>query len=217
MNCNGVKARYHYGMKNDSVQWSNVTLSHLEDLQQNVTGGRLLKTLEGFSYKLFDVNFLNKDFYKEIDHEYHDLAKWLVSDATQMHGLALMYFDSLKFNEPFYPELMEDYDIQFQEWVLFESSYQKLVWSGITRYNEELCAVVKFESLYNPLEMNSEKVTFKGRSLYWGEYWISLEDKQVEYSIMIEDVIFKLRTDAMANPQLLDLQREIVFKKIHNF
>jgi len=54
---------------------------------------------------------------------------------------------------------------------------------------------------------------FKGRSLYWGELWISLEDKQVEYATMVEDVIFELNLTGNPQKQLLDLQRDVTFTK----
>jgi hypothetical protein len=62
--------------------------------------------------------------------------------------------------------------------------------------------------------MNNTEMTFKGRSLYWGEMWISMEDKQVEYATMVEDVVIKLKSAAFPQEQLIDLQREVSFNKI---
>ena len=61
--------------------------------------------------------------------------------------------------------------------------------------------------------MNTPNMKFKGRSLYWGELWISLEDKQVEYATMVEDVIFELNLTGNPQKQLLDLQRDVTFTK----
>jgi hypothetical protein len=77
-----------------------------------------------------------------------------------------------------------------------------------------ICAIVKFESYYNPLEINNPDMTLKGRPLYWGEMWISLTDKQVEYSLKHEDVIFKFKRASFPQEQFLDLQREIIFEKL---
>ena len=57
-------------------------------------------------------------------------------------------------------------------------------------------------------------MSVKGRSLYYGEIWISLSDKQVEYATMVEDVIMKLKSASFPDEQLIDLQREIIFNKV---
>jgi hypothetical protein len=41
-----------------------------------------------------------------------------------------------------------------------------------------------------------------------------LSDKQVEYASMAEDVIMKLKGPLFPEEQLIDLQREIVFRKV---
>lgn len=213
-NCNAVKATYSTGLKNDSVRWKDVSLAQITDFQQKDYKGTALPSFDGFTYQVNETNFLADDFYKSIPLEHRDLAKWLVSDAIQMQGLAWYVFDSLEFNKPYVPKFLSNYDIKFQDWVTFTSRYQKLIWTGITQCNNEVCAVVKFESLYNPLKIENEQMTVKGRSLYYGELWISLIDKQVEHAWMLEDVVMKITSPAFAQEQLIDLQRDVVFTKV---
>ncbi len=213
-NCNAVNASY-ITLPNDSVAWNNVTLAQISDFQQTVFSGSPLPSFNGFSYKINATNFLNDQFYHSISPEQRDLAKWLVSDAIQMQGLARYIFDSLSFNKPFSPSFLKNYDITFNDWVTFTSRYQKLTWTGITKYNNQVCAIIKFESLYNPLKVDNSQMSVMGRSLYYGELWISLSDKQVEYAAMTEDVIMKLKSSAFPDEQLIELQREVAFKKIN--
>lgn len=213
MNCNAAEATFICGLDSGYVRWNNVSLSQINDFQQTVPKGRELPILNNFSYKANTTDFLKESFYSIIALEDRDLAKWLFSDAVQMQGLAWYVFDSLSFNKPFMPKLLENYDVKFEHWVKFSSRYQKLIWSGITKFNNDVCAIVKFESLYNPLEMKTTNMNFKGRSLYWGEIWISLENKQVEYATMVEDVIFELNLNNNTPKQLLDLQRDVTFTK----
>ena len=208
-----MKAKYFVG--NNSASWKDVNLAQISDMKQNNLNGANLPAFNNFTYKVNANDFLKEDFYKDIPVEQRDLAKWLVSDAFQMQGLAAYVFDSLEFNKEFSPKFLEHYDIKFENWVTFSSRYQGLIWSGISKYNNEICAIVKFESYFNPVKMDNAEMTFKGRSLYWGEIWISLEDKQVEYSKMVEDVVFKLKSAAFPQEQLMDLQREITFSKIN--
>lgn len=214
MNCNAVKATYITGSENDSVSWKDVSLAQINDFQQKDYNGTKLTSFNGFTYKVNEMNFLNEDFYKAIPLEQRDLAKWLVSDAIQMQGLVWYVFDSLTYNKQFIPNFLNNYDIKFKDWVTFMSRYQKLIWSGITKYNNEVCAIIKFESLYNPLKIDNNQMSVKGRSMYYGEIWVSLSDKQVEYATMVEDVVMKLKSSLFPEEQLFDLQREIIFNKV---
>lgn len=213
INCNAVNATYIVGLENGFVAWKNVSLAQVDDFKQAQYKGTDLPAFNDFTYKPVDTAFLSEDFYKIIPVEQRDLAKWLVSDAAQMQGLAWYVFDSLEFNKAFSPIILENNDVRFEDWVTFTNRYQKLIWSGITKHNDEICAIVKFESSYNPLQINNEQMQVKGRSLYYGEMWISLTDKQVEYSVRFEDVVMKLTSSMFPDEQLIDLQREIVFNK----
>jgi hypothetical protein len=212
-NCNVVMANFILDPENNTSSWHEVKLAPISDFREEPENTVSLPALDGFEYESFTADFLQEDFFDVITPELRDLAKWLVSDAMQMQGLAVYVMDSLTFGQEFIPVLLEDYDIDFQNWVSFSSRYQKLTWSAITRHNEEVCAVIKFESEYNPVKADAPGMSFKGRSLYYGEMWVSLEDRQVEYAIMFEDVIMKLKSDAFPEGQLIDLQREIVFDK----
>lgn len=212
INCNIVDAKYIVG-DNDHVSWKNVSLAQIEDFNQTQYKGTDLPAFNNLSYKAKDTAFLSEEFYTHIPLEQKDLAKWLVSDAVQMQGLAWYVFDSLEFKKDFVPKLLENHKVRFEDWVTFTSRYQKLVWSGITKHNDEICAIVKFESFYNPVKIDNEQMQVKGRSLYYGEMWISLTDKQVEYAVMFEDVVMKLTSSMFPDEQLIDLQREIVFNK----
>lgn len=214
LSCTGVHAIYLFGMENNTVGWKDVRIAQIDDLNQEVSTGTVLPAFDSFSYQAMDTGFLKEAFYQDIPPDQRDLAKWLVSDAAQMHGLAWYVFDSLEYQREFTPKLLENYDIRFEDWVSFTSLYQKLVWSGITRHNNEICAVVKFESLYNPVKIDNQQMSVTGRSLYYGEMWISLEDKQVEHASMVEDVVMKVRNSSLPGEQFLDLQREIVFDKV---
>lgn len=213
-NCNAVKATYCTGLKNDSVSWKDVSEAQVSDFLQKEFKGTSLPSFDGFTYKINETNFLGEDFYSTIPPEQRDLAKWLVSDAIQMQGLAWYVFDSLAFNKPYLPKFLNNYDVKFKDWVTFTSRYQKLTWSGITKYNNEVCAMIKFESLNNPVNIENLQMSVKGRSLYYGEMWISLSDKQVEYASMVEDVVMKLKSAIFPEEQLINLQREIIFNKV---
>ena len=212
LNCNLVNGIYKVGL-NDSVYWKDVSLAQIRDFNQQKVISNPLPAFDSLAYKSMDTAFLSERFYNKIPAKQRDLAKWLVSDAVQMQGLATYVFDSLEFKKEFIPKMLENYNVKFEDWVNFTSRYQKLIWSGITLCNSEVCAIIKFESYYNPIEINNDQMQMKGRSLYYGEMWISLTDKQIEYSVMMEDNVIKLKSSMFPQEQLIDLQREIVFSK----
>ena len=54
-----------------------------------------------------------------------------------------------------------------------------------------------------------------GRSLYWGDIYISLSDMQIEYATMNEDVIMEINTSTLPEKKRLNVQREVKFEKIN--
>lgn len=214
LNCNEVDAKFFYDPADNKARWQDVKISSKTNFREEPENSVRLYALDGFEYESLSTDFLKDDFYQEIPSDLRDLAKWLVSDGIQMHGLAYYVLDSLKFQHLFRPLLLEGKEVKFQNWVTFTNRYQLLTWSAITRHNNEICAVIKYESEYNPVEADTPEMSFKGRSLYYGEIWVSLIDRQVEYSVMFEDVVMNLKRDNFPDGQLIDLQRQIIFNKV---
>ncbi len=202
-----VKATY-YVLNNDSVKWNHLRLAQIDDLRQTRFEGTELPAFNGLSYKTKGTDFLKDDFYKNIPEGIQkDWATMLVTDAVMMQEIVWYIADSLEYKKEYFLKLMENQDITVENMFTFTSSYQKYIWSGITKHNEKICAIVKFESFSNPFTNGWAK----GRSMYYGEWWISLNEKQVEYSIMVEDVILQ---PFSSKEKLVDLQREIVFNRV---
>jgi hypothetical protein len=69
--------------------------------------------------------------------------------------------------------------------------------------------LLEYDSFVNPVQAPGAK----GRSLYWGSIWISLQDKQIEHATLNEDILMEMGS-ATNQQKLLDIQREVVFSKI---
>ena len=50
----------------------------------------------------------------------------------------------------------------------------------------------------------------KGRDMYYGEIWVSLNDKQIERLVMVEDVVGENQFDK----NLFEMQRIVTFNKV---
>lgn len=213
-NCNVVYAVHSVDGSRNEASWDKVRMAQISDFNDEPQHTVNLSALDGFTYGINSMDFLRESFYNELPADLRDLARWLVSDAIQMQGMVWYLIDSLEFNKELSPDMLKDYDIEFENWVKFTSRYQKLKWSSITKHNEEVCAVINFRSAYNPVQAKTDDMSFKGRSLYYGEIWVSLRDKQVEYAMMFEDLVMELESSMFPEKQLIDLQREIVFDRI---
>jgi hypothetical protein len=126
-----------------------------------------------------------------------------------------MYFDSLKMNIPFYPDFFRNQKTRLDEYVNFNTRGLNITWTGISKMNNEICALIHYQGLYNPIDADSDVMKLNGRSCFWGDIWISLNDKQIEYATMNEDLIFKMRLKANNYEQRINLQRELKYEKIN--
>ena len=72
---------------------------------------------------------------------------------------------------------------------VFENKEIQLKWIGVTKINSELCAIIKYSQMNGKLKLDMENMSMNGRSHYWGEIYVSLEDKQIEYATLKEDVL----------------------------
>ena len=58
---------------------------------------------------------------------------------------------------------------------------------------------------------NREGIKLKGRSNYWGEIWVSLKSKQIEFSTLYEDVLGELRLPGQDSMQVINVLRSATF------
>ena len=75
----------------------------------------------------------------------------------------------------------------------FQNHRVVLVWLGDSKRNGQDCALIQYQAFFNPLEINSGPMTLKGRSDYWGEIWVSLATKQIEYATLYENVMGEMK------------------------
>lgn len=212
---NAIKANYSCGLDSGFVRWSDVFLFNINDFTQTLENGIRLDAFENFVYRPNFFSFASEKYYTDIAPQYKEIATWFILDAIQMDGITYVFFDSMLFNKPFYPAILDTFSLKVDNGITFKSQSTKFIWSGITKLNGEICAVVKFESFFNPVSMDVPGYAFQGRSLYWGEIWISLSDKQFEYAEMVEDLIIKLKSSSFPDGKLINMQREIVFEKVN--
>lgn len=113
----------------------------------------------------------------------------------------------------------KDNDINNQELELagdgtFENRNVEVAWIGVTRINDEVCAIIKYSTMNNPVKVELENINMDGRSHYWGEVYVSLEDKEIESAILSEDVITDIKLKGQPDNMLGYTVRKINLSRI---
>jgi hypothetical protein len=82
-----------------------------------------------------------------------------------------------------------------------------LEWIGRSRRNGRECAVIQYQAFFNPLQIGVGGMTLTGRSDYWGEIWVSLETKQIEYGTIYESVVGEMKLAGQDTAQIVNIFR----------
>ena len=67
----------------------------------------------------------------------------------------------------------------------------------------------------NPVKVKTDFIAMVGRSHYWGEVYVSLSDKQIEYASLSEDVVTDVSITGQADNILGYTVRNIILLKIN--
>lgn len=196
---------------NDSIVWDNVRWSKIDNILQEPVQTVDWNELNGRSHKIGAINdYFKEDFFSDIPGEKKEWAIMMTSDVPWFeYGWSKL--DSLEFQKEYFAKDMDNKEAGIEGVYTFLFSYLKFIWSGITLHNNEICAIVKFESLNNKMTNYWEgKMTMTGRNSYYGELWISLNTKQTEYFRMVEDMVGEF----YPNKTLFEMQRTVTINKV---
>ena len=208
-----VYGEYTRGLKGGMVKWNNVSFAQSNSMDRNAEfpEGTPIAYMENFTYLPNEEMIKPEKF--ETFTEYADFTRNLVWDMLGIEGFAWAYWDKLKLNKPYLAkEGNGKVDLAGQGY--FENKDIQITYIGISVYNGEPCAIIGYRTMNNPLEVRSESVDLKGRSHYWGNIWVSLEDKQIEHATLLEDVMMELCLPGQTQKQIMNATREITYEKV---
>ena len=196
-----------YGVNDDSVQWKDVYYAQSRVLDAIFPQGEKKDFLQNFKY-LQNENVLTPEFFKNNLPEADPLVMNLIWDALCFDALAYCCWDSLKLGKEFRAKNMNS-EMKIADIGTFENKDIRITWLGITKINNEICAILKYSVMNNPLNVEYENMSMTGRSHYWGEIYVSLSDKQIEYASLTEDVLTDISFKNQANSRLSYIVRNI--------
>lgn len=207
-----VKGEYTRGLPDGMVKWNNVTVAMSMQSATDFSAGEQLEFMENYTY-IPSADMMNEKNFKSFSH-HSAFAKNLIWDMMGIEGLAWANLKNLELNKPFSAaDFNEKIDIAGQGF--FENRNMMLTWTGRSEWNNELCAVIQYQTYNNPLLYDGEDLLMKGLSHYWGNIWVSLEDMQIEHATMFEVVTAEMKFNGQPDSQVMSITRniEIIKKK----
>jgi hypothetical protein len=160
--------------------------------------------MEGFRYRNDLPSTLNPEFFKGFPPT-AVFERNLVWDTGMIEVFGQGYFEHLKLNEPYH--LASNHDVNMPDVGTFRNHDIVLEWIGHSQRNGQDCALITYKAFFNPLEIVNGGMTLKGRSDYWGEIWVSLETKQIEYGTIYENVAGEMKLPGQDTTQIINVFR----------
>jgi hypothetical protein len=96
----------------------------------------------------------------------------------------------------------------------FELKDLRLIWTGISRRSGQECAVIDYRAFLNILKMRTPEVRFTAGSQFWGQVWVSLGTKWIEYATIYETVVGELSLEGPEKPRIVNILRTGVFEPV---
>lgn len=196
-------AEYTRGLPGGEVMWKNVTHATAQGESAAYGSPQKIEFMEGFRYRNDLGGTMAPDFFKSFPPA-AVMERNLVWDTGMIEMFGQNYFDQLKLNQP-YHAISNTTDLPGVG--KFQNRDVVLDWIGRSQRNGQDCAVIQYQAFFNPLDISVAGMTMKGRSDYWGEIWVSLSTKQIEYGTLYETVVADMQLPGQTTPQLVNVFR----------
>jgi len=185
-----VTGDYTRGLTGGGVMWKNVSQADAQGATGPFGATQKREFMEGFRYPNDLSETMKPEFFKAFPPT-AVFERNLVWDTGMMEFFGQGYFEHLKLNEPYH--VLSNQDVKMPGVGTFQNHDVVLEWVGRSQRNGQDCALIKYQAFFNPLEIANAGMTLKGRSDYWGEIWVSLATKQIEYGTIYENVVGEMK------------------------
>ncbi len=199
-----LTGEYTRGLPGGEVMWKNVTDTTVQGAATPFGPPQKVDFMEGFHYRNDLGLTMAPDFFKGFPPA-AIMERNLVWDTGMFEMFGQNYFDHLKLNEPYH--IISNQDVNMPGVGTFNNHDVVLQWVGRSRRNDEDCALINYQAFFNPVEIVVGGLTLKGRSDYWGQIWVSLGTRQIEYGTLNEVVVGDLKLPGQDTTQVIDVFR----------
>ena len=199
-----LSGEYTRGLAGGEVVWKNVTHADAPGATTPFAAPQKRDFMEGFRYRNDLSGTLKPEFFKAFPPT-AVFERNLVWDTGMIEHFGQDFFEHLKLNQPYHS--ISDDRVNMPDVGTFHNRDVVLEWIGRSQRNGQDCAVIKYQAFFNPLEIVNGGMTLKGRSDYWGEIWVSLATKQIEYGTLYENVMGEMKLTGQDTTQMINVFR----------
>jgi hypothetical protein len=199
-----MAGEYTRGLAGGEVEWKNVTKATAVGPTAPFGAPQKSDIMEAFRYRNDLGNALNPGFFKGFPPT-AVLERNLVWDTKMIEYFGQDFFEHLKLNEPYHTGA--DKDVVMPDVGTAQLRDIVLEWIGRSQRNGQDCALIKYQGFFNPLEIANGGMTLIGRSDFWGEIWVSVETKQIEYATLQEVVVGEMKLPGQDTTQVINVLR----------
>ncbi len=136
----------------------------------------------------------------------------LVWDTQMIELYGQSQFEHLKLNQPHH--LISGQTENIPGVGVFQNRDVQLTWMGRSNRNGRDCALIGYSAYFNPLQIANGGMRLKGRSHYWGQIWVAVATRQIEYATLYEDVLGEMNLTGQATPLVISVFRSGIFEPI---
>lgn len=180
---------YTRGLPNGDAEWHNVTSEEASGDKDAYAEPQKRAFMEGFRYQE-KSDSMAPDFFKSFPAT-AVMERNLIWDTQMFAFFGQKFLDKLKLNEPFH--IISDQDVNLPDLGTFRNRDVVLEWVGRSERNGQECALIDYRAFFNPVQLATGGMTMNARSDYWGEIWVSLSARQIEYATLYEEVTGQMK------------------------
>jgi hypothetical protein len=206
-----LSGEYTRGLAGGEVEWKNVSQAEAEGPGGPFGAPQKREFMEGLRYRNDLGLTMQPRFFKAFPAA-TAFERNLVWDTGMIELFGQGFFDKLELNEPYHA--FADQDVKIPDVGTFHNRDVILEWVGRSYRNGQDCAVIDYRAFLNPLQVDAGGMTLHARSDYWGQVWVSLKTRQVEYATLYENVTGEMKLPGQERPQPLSVFRSGVFEPL---
>ena len=199
-----LTGEYARGLAGGEVVWKNVIEADADGSTGPFGGAQKRDFMEGFRYHNDLSSTLKPEFFKAFPPT-AVFERNLVWDTGMIEHFGQDFFEHLKLNQPYHS--ISDDAVNMPDVGTFHNRDVVLEWIGRSQRNGQDCALINYQAFFNPLEIANGGMTLKGRSDYWGQIWVSVATKQIEYGTLNESVVGEMKLPGQDMTQTINVFR----------
>jgi len=185
-----LTGEYTRGLPGHEVAWRKVAQADANGATAPFGAPQKRDFMEGFRYRNDAQSTMKPDFFQGFPPA-AVFERNLVWDTAMIESFGQDFFEHLNLNEPYH--YAANQDVHMPDVGTFHNRDVLVEWIGRSRRNGQDCALIEYRAFFNPLEITNAAMTLKGRSDFWGQIWVSLGAKQIEYATIYENVMGELK------------------------